>query len=178
MDNEALILDLLKSLDKKYGELEKIVAAIDKSLVGHDRCEEYRRDGIAHCRAVNAKFNTRLSRVEEICFGYEAVKEKSESELEEAGCRLECFDSRIRKLEDKSRLVDLTWDTVKGNTVLKAAATGLALSVTLPAIGRWNEGVAQYGLHSMLIGAGLFVGGLVLLWAFMNRAATKRFFKL
>jgi hypothetical protein len=183
MDNDALML----WMDEKFTALDKRISDIDKNIVGQDRCEEHRRDGVSHCRAVNAKFNTRLCEVEKICFGYEAVKEQivdgadlqeaKESAINIASANFGQLDTRVRRLEDKSRLIDLTWDTVKNNTVLKAAFTGLALAVSLPALGRWNEGVALYGLHSMVIGASIFLVGLILLWAFMNRAATRKLLK-
>lgn len=92
--------------------------------------------------------------------------------------KLSAHDERIRTLEDKKRLIDLTWCTVKNNSVLKAAATGIALAVALPAIGRWNEGVEKFGLHTMLLWTGAVICGLIILWAFMNREATRRAFKL
>lgn len=92
--------------------------------------------------------------------------------------KLDAHDERIRALEDKKRLFDLTWCTVKNNSVLKAFATGLVLSVALPAIGRWNEGVEKFGMHQMILWTGGVVFAIIILWVFMNRDATKRFFKL
>jgi hypothetical protein len=187
MDNDALML----WMEEKFSGLEKRISDIDKNLVGQEKCEDHRRDGIAHCRAVNAKFNTRLCRVEEICFGYEATKEQiiDESDLQEAkddaihvaSENYGQLNIRIQNLEDRARRV-LTWQTVWENPVLKTLVISGGASlygIFLALIGVYWGRIGQYGWHIV----GGFLGGIILLsisvlWAKRNAGDVKKVLKL
>jgi hypothetical protein len=173
MNDDALILQLLQESRESVDKLTVAVNDLKLGIVGQPNCDAYRRD-----------INQRLTRVEEVCTTYQATKSDliSESDLmaakedaiQKVVSRYENLETRMQTLEAKDRLLNLTWDTVKNNTVLKAAFMGLSLSVLLPAYGRIDVAIKDYGIHAVLIGSAVVLMALLCLWALINPAATKK----
>jgi BMFP domain-containing protein YqiC len=174
-----LVLESLREMRSDIKTLTSAVSELEAKIVGQDRCDDLRKEGTQQCRTVNAKYNARLQKVEEICFGLNAVKDKSvdgeeleiakKEVLSEAEKKIDNFDTRIRKLEAKDQLATLTWNIVWGNPVLKTLILGGGYISSVAVVGVYWGRIGQYGWHMVAV----ILGAFILLALFLNRGATK-----
>jgi hypothetical protein len=151
MTNDDLILALLKESRDAVKELTDAVRKLESGIVGQPNCEIYRGD-----------INRRLVKVEETCIEYRSMKEqtvdtvdlqlaKSEA-IDTSNDKYVAMDGRVRVLEDKARLLNLTWKTVWDNSVSKTFVLGGILGLAGIYYGRILDTIALYGWHMVSIG--------------------------
>ena len=182
MDETTLQL-ILTRMDENHddlAEVKKDIAAIRLGIVGQASCDAYRRDFEKKLQS----HDTQIRELKTVCDGYIATKtqlidgvelqEAKSQAIQESGTEIKLLAARVSKIEDRSRLIDLTWDTVRGNSVLKGAFGTWFLAVALIGYGRINEAILQYGLHTVIVAVGVIVVGLIMVWALWNKDATKK----
>ena len=101
-------------------------------------------------------------------------REKCDGYRKDFSCRLDNMDDRLKKLEEDRRLIGLTWDTVRNNSVLKAGFLALAVNAVLPFTGRIGEVSEKYGIREALVVGAIFVIAVAIVWILLNRDATKK----
>jgi len=84
------------------------------------------------------------------------------------------MDGRLKKLEEDRRLIGLTWDTVKNNSVLKAGFFALTLGVASPLVNQITGVSEKYGIREAAIVSAIIIIAIAIAWALMNRSATKK----
>jgi hypothetical protein len=159
-----LILDLLREVREDQKEMNKAISKINSSLVGRDACEGFRKD-----------IYRRIERVESVCTTFEATKGGfiDTNELTEAKiCLLEKtalenteLGKRIGVIEDKVRLLDLTWGTVRDNKVILSAFFLWIVS----AIGIYSGRVEEFSIQNIALLLVIVSITVVGLWAILNR---------
>jgi Flp pilus assembly protein TadB len=172
MDEQKFQL-VLNGLEKNEKAITALKETVDRGMVGRDNCDFFRR-----------AFNTRLTKVEEVCVAYQATKNAlvSENELrdakddaiQQAGRRCDGMEERLKAVEKRGQIWYLGWDEVKGSSVWKAAFLSWFVIAAMVAYDRIRVAIIDYGLHTVIVVVGLIILCLVALWIVMNRDATKR----
>jgi hypothetical protein len=166
MENDELILSLLKESRDAVKELAKAVNKLERGIVGQVNCDAYRRD-----------FNQRLTKVEEVCTAYQVTKpglinetelrDARDEAIERAGVKYNQLETRVENIEKYIKLFGFVW----GNPFVKATLIGSLLSV----VGVYWGRVGQYGWH--VVGAFLGAVAIVLIMSWIskrnNREVTK-----
>ncbi len=101
-------------------------------------------------------------------------REKCDGYRKDFSCRLDDMDGRLKKLEEDRRLIGLTWDTVKNNSVLKAGFFALTLGVASPLVNQITGVSEKYGIREAAIVSAIIIIAIAIAWALMNRSATKK----
>jgi hypothetical protein len=182
MDEDTKTL-ILKRMDENHTDLKEVKAAlltIQMGIVGQVHCEAYRRN----FENVLQSHDTRIRDLKTICDGYVAtkstlidgvdLKEAKDDAIQHFGTRYDDLEARMRKHEDRDRLWELTWDTVKGNSVLKGAFGVWFLAIALIAYDRIRVFAIEYGTHTAIVVVGIVIVGLIMLWCLVNRDATTK----
>ena len=182
MDEDTKTL-ILKRMDENHEDLKEVKASIliiQMGIVGQAHCDAYRRG----FEAVLISHDTRIRDLKTICDGYIAIKsdlidgvdlkEAKDDAIRHFGTRYDDLEVRMQKFEDRARLWSLTWDTVKGNSVLKGAFGLWFLAIALIAYDRIRVFAQDYGTHTAVVVVGIIIVGLIMLWCLVNRDATKK----
>lgn len=182
MDEDTKNL-ILKRMDENHQDLKDVKAAILKiqvGIVGQDHCDAYRTDFARKLQL----HDDQIREIKTVCDGYTAtkpdlvngvdLKEAKDDAIQHFGDRYDDLEARVDKIEDRGRLIDLTWNTVRGNTVLKGAFSLWGLAIVLIAYDRIRVAIIEYGLYTVVVSVGVIIIGLLLLWIMMNRDATKK----
>jgi hypothetical protein len=154
MDGEDLILDLLK-------ETRESVRKIEACIVGRDNCKE-----------LMDSQDKRLRKVELACAAYDAIHPVDGEQLliakdeaiKTAQVGMNDLDIRLRSIESKMMILDLTWSTVQNNPVLLTAFLGGAAILVGVVVGRVLELTQMFGTHSVAVGLGITLIAMISAW--------------
>jgi hypothetical protein len=160
MDNESLMLSIMKDIQTKTDAFDGRLRAIENKLVGQDRCTK-----------IMEGYEERMRAVETSCIRYESLKDEIEEGHQKLTDRVQKNEDNIQVLLDQRRLVDLTWRTVKSNPVLGGFASLLGFIAAGVYWGRINDLIGMYGLHITLIIISSIAIILILTWKGRRKVA-------
>ena len=153
MEDESLIISILRDVQTKTSAFDDRLRAIETKLVGQDRCTK-----------IMEGYEERMRAVETSCIRYESLKEEIEEGHKRLTDRVTCNETNIQGLLDQQRLVNLTWRTVKSNQVVGTFAAALGFIGVGVYWGRVNDLISMYGLHITLIIISSIAIVLILSW--------------
>jgi hypothetical protein len=156
MDGEELILDLLK-------ETRESVRTIEACIVGRDNCKSLMDDHDKRIRKIEIANATIEAVQDQSIDGEELLTAKNEA-IRASDARWEALDVRLRSIESKLAVLDLTWDTVRNNPVLLAAFSGGATILGLVVFGRGIELSQIYGSYPVVLGMCVALIAFILAW--------------
>jgi hypothetical protein len=138
---EQLIISKLDEQSQAIGELVKAVNAIDKLLVGRDKCDIFRRE-----------FDDRL-KILENCRPTTVSEKELQSVKEE-------LDNRIKITEEELKPLKWTWGMIANNKVVAPMFAGGGFIIVEILWGR----IRDYGIHEVALSVGVYLVALLLLY--------------
>ena len=171
MEKEDIILGLLKEVRDSQKATDEKVSDLKNCIVGEERCSQYRAAYDLRLRTVESMCSTLMTDRENIINGEDLLIAKNDV-LQATKADVERLDDKIDLINDRLKVLDFTWETVKNNKVLLTTFVSGSIMFLGVVSGRGYDLVQMYGLHAVLIG--LFVLSLGVISAWMTRKNAKK----
>ena len=156
MAEDSLLLQTLGELRDAITSNDARLVAIETTLVGQEKCSK-----------IMENYEERMRLAEDFKIKQEAANTQLANEHQLLISEIKVIKSDVQVLNDKSRLVDLTWNTVKSNNVVMTFAVGGLAALIGIYWGRCMELATMYGDRAVLIG--IFIVILASISAYISR---------
>ena len=156
MVEDSLLLQTLRELRDAITSNDARLGSIETKLVGQERCTK-----------IMENYENRMRDTENFIILQSETNNKISTEHQLLIDEMKTVKADVQNLNDKARLVDLTWKTVKSNNVFMTFVIGGIAALVGIYWGRCMELAALYGDKAVIIGAIIVI--LAVISAYISR---------